>query len=168
MSSDAQLSPTPGWGHASGAIQLPADAAEFGPDAVPDRVQLAELMYRYGWSFDERQRDVLAGCFAEDATWEANIMGTNVIGPHRGRAAIVDFMTGFWPEQSDQRRHQIMNVLVEDQTATSATVFSYHLLMSAADGQVRPVTAGFYRVEAIKEQEAWKIASLLAGYDAPF
>jgi hypothetical protein len=168
MAADEPLSPTPGWGHATGAIELPADAHEFHPDASADRIQLTELMYRYGWSFDERRADVLAGCFTDDATWVASIMGTATVGPHRGRDAIMDFMTGFWPDQSDQRRHMIMNVLVENQTESSAMIFSYHLLMSAAGGKVAPVTAGFYRVGATKTPVGWKMASLLAGYDIPF
>jgi predicted SnoaL-like aldol condensation-catalyzing enzyme len=168
MTPDEPLTPVPGWGHGSGAITVSADAQEVDPEAAADRIALAELMYRYGWAFDERQPEVLASCFVDEATWEASLMGSTMVGPHRGRDAIMEFMTGFWPDQSDQRRHMIMNVLVEDQAASSATVFSYHLLMSAARGEMRPVTAGFYRVEATKTAEGWKMVALLAGYDVPF
>ncbi len=160
--------PQPGWGHASGAIRLPADISPGSEDLVADRLLLAELMYRYGWSFDERQEALLFDCFAPDARWEARIMGTTIIGPHEGREAIMDFMTGFWPAQQDQRRHMIMNVVVEHHSQLDATIFSYHLLMSAAGGNVFPVTAGFYKVEAKKGDADWKIGSLLAGYDVPF
>jgi hypothetical protein len=162
------LSPAPAWGHSSGALHLAAEPPELAPEASADRLALAQLMYRYGWSFDERRADVLADCFVEDATWEASVMGTDTIGPHVGRERIMGFMTGFWPEQDDQRRHMIMNVLIENLTSSNATVLSYHLLMSAAGGTITPVTAGFYRASALKTSSGWKLATLLAGYDVPF
>jgi hypothetical protein len=160
--------PEPGWGHRSGALRLSADISPVPEELLAERPLLAELMYRYGWSFDERQADLLLSCFAQDARWEARIMGATIIGPFEGREAIMDFMTGFWPAQTDQRRHMVTNVLIEDQSPTDATIFSYHLLMSAAGGRVEPVTAGFYKVQATKTEAGWKMKSLLAGYDVPF
>lgn len=163
-----QLEPSPGWGHATGAVALPPSPSRVAEDLLADRLLLGELMYRYGWSFDERRADLLGACFIGDATWEARIMGTTVIGPHVGRDAIMDFMTEFWPAQTDQRRHMIMNVVIEDQSPEEATIFSYHLLTSAAGGQISPVTAGFYVARAVKVEGRWQIYSLLAGYDVPF
>ena len=168
MADELKSKPSPAWGHTAGLIQIQADPQPADRGSLAERVLIAERMYRYGWAFDERQALALADCFTEDATWEANIMGTTTVGPHVGRAAIVDFMTGFWPDQHDQRRHMITNVIIESQDESAATALSYHLLMSASNGELTPVTTGFYRVEMRKLGTAWKICRLLAGYDIPF
>jgi hypothetical protein len=160
--------PRPAWGHVTGALDLNAGPPRVDRALLPDRVLLAERMSRYGWGFDERRPDVLADCFTDDAVWEATIMGASTVGPHIGRDAILEFMTAFWPEQSDQRRHMIMNVIVEEQADADATVLAYHLLMSAATGVLKAVTSGFYRAEMRKTGGVWKIRRLLAGYDVPF
>lgn len=135
---------------------------------LSERILITERMYRYGWAFDERQESLLAECFTDDAIWQANIMGIDMVGPHIGRENIMNFMKGFWPIQFDQRRHLIMNVIVDSQDEGNATVFTYHLLMSASKGTLTPVTTGFYRVSMLKLNGSWKINSLLAGYDIPF
>jgi SnoaL-like domain len=168
MSAD-EGSPSPAWGHATGVLDLSANENVRG-DLLPDRVALIDRMYRYAWSFDERQLEMLADCFTVDATWEANFMGTSSIGPFIGHAEVVTFMSSFWPNQMDQRRHMIMNPLIEDQGEEEATVLTYHLLVSTtvASGVV-PVTTGFYRVRMAKSPDGiWRIKHLVAGYDVPF
>jgi hypothetical protein len=160
--------PTPAWGHGTGALDLSSGPPAVDAALLTDRELFADRMSRYGWGFDERRAEVLADCFTDDAVWEATIMGSSTVGPHVGREAILEFMTGFWPDQLDQRRHMIMNVIVEEQTDADATVLSYHLLMSAAAGVLTAVTCGFYRAEMRKDQGSWRIRRLLAGYDAPF
>lgn len=161
--------PVPAWGHSSGLLNLrPEEPLD--PDGLTDRLAMIERMYRYAWSFDERQRDMLSECFAKDATWEASLMGTTTIGPFEGRSAVVEFMTSFWADQFDQRRHMIMNAVVEDQGPSEATVLTYHLLVSTtSESGVVPVTTGFYRVRMKKTSKGhWKIHKLVAGYDVPF
>jgi hypothetical protein len=130
---------------------------------------MIDRMSRYAWAFDERRLDLLADNFTEDATWTADIRSEQRIGPHVGRDAIVAFMSGFWPQQSDQRRHMILNHLVTELTDDAGTILSYQLLMSATDGVITPVTTGFYSVAMRREPDGcWRISSLLAGYDIPF
>ena len=160
--------PSPGWAHSAGLVSLGSGPTQIDHGLLPQRILIAERMYRYGWAFDERQEHALGECFTDDATWEANIMGVDSIGPHVGRMAILEFMMGFWPAQKDQRRHMIMNVIIESLNERSANVLCYHLLMSAYMGNLIPITAGFYRVEMLNENDVWKIHRLLAGYDLPF
>jgi hypothetical protein len=158
----------PAWGHASGLLALEV-AAKVDLAAVPDRILLADRMSRYSWAFDERRVDLLADCFTDDATWEAHLMGRSVIGPFSGRDAVVDYMSSFWTHQVDQRRHMIMNVVVQNQSANDATVLSYHLLMSATTETIEPVTCGFYRAQMRRAADGpWRICALVAGYDIPF
>lgn len=159
--------PRPGWGHSTGALSLPP-MAPLNESQVIDHDEIVECLYRYAWSFDERQTGMLERCFAEDVIWEASIMGEMTIGPYRGRPSVMGFMTGFWPAQADQRRHMITNAVVTDLGDDRATLYSYHLLVSTTSTGVRPVTTGWYRILMTRERGRWCFLSLLAGYDVPF
>jgi hypothetical protein len=169
MTVDAMSNPTPAWGHSSGLLRIPPEAPLESTD-LSDRIAIIDRMYRYAWSFDERQRQMLSDCFTSDATWEAHMMGTSIVGPHVGGDDVVKFMTSFWDNQLDQRRHMIMNPIIEAQTESEATILTYHLLVSTTvESGVVPVTTGFYRVNMVKTTAGeWKIRKLVAGYDVPF
>jgi hypothetical protein len=163
-----QMSVRPSWGHIDQVINLNDDQTLASKEMLAERVLIAERMYRYGWAFDERQIDALSECFTESATWQASIMGTSSIGPFNGRGEIISFMKGFWPIQSDQRRHNITNVIVESQSEKTVSVMAYLVLMSASEQGLKPVTTGFYKVEMIKLDGTWKIQNLLVGFDLAY
>lgn len=163
-----QMSVRPSWGHIDQVINLNDDQTLASKEMLAERVLIAERMYRYGWAFDERQIDALSECFTESATWHASIMGTSSIGPFNSRMEIMNFMKGFWPIQSDQRRHNIANVIVESQSEKTVSVMAYLVLMSASEQGLKPVTTGFYKVEMIKLDGTWKIQSLLVGFDLAY
>ena len=163
-----QMSVRPSWGHIDQVINLNDDQTLASKEMLAERVLIAERMYRYGWAFDERQIDALSECFTDSATWQASIMGTSSIGPFNGRNEIISFMNGFWPIQSDQRRHNITNVIVESQSEKTVSVMAYLVLMSASEQGLKPVTTGFYKVEMIKLDGTWKIQNLLVGFDLAY
>ncbi|MCU1526628.1 MAG: hypothetical protein JWP75_391 [Frondihabitans sp.] len=158
----------PAWAHASGVLHLqPLDGAD--EQTARARTAIADRMSRYAWAFDERRPDLLADCFTADATWQANIRNETIVGPFTGRDAVVEYMSGFWPRQHDQRRHMIMNPMVTNQSDDAATIHTYHLLVSSSTDAIVPVTCGFYEVRMARESDGiWRIASLIAGYDLPF
>jgi len=160
--------PVPAWGATSGHVQVQPLGADRDPGHAADRVMIGERVHRYGWGFDERNRDQLAGCFTADGVWEGNIMGTDQVGPFVGREVIVSFLTDFWAEQTDQRRHIFTNVIVDDLTDETAVAHAYLTLTSTADATMHAITNGPYRLMMRKEQGVWLIAHLLAGFDAPF
>jgi hypothetical protein len=134
---------------------------------MPDRAEIVERIYRYGWGYDERDRELLSDCFIEEAVWEGNLMGTTPMGPFNGRDAIVAFLMEFWEVQVDQRRHIFTNVILQDLTATEATAHGYLLLTAAGDETMTPVTTGPYRFELVRQDDSWRIRRLVAGFDAP-
>ena len=157
----------PGWARQKGHVTIgglePASASE-----AADRLAIAERVHLYGWGYDERDRDLLGECFTVDATWEGHIMGTDTVGPFSGRDAVVDFLTGFWHEQTDQRRHIFTNVVVSDLTDADAVAHAYLMLTAAAGGEMTSVTNGPYRFELRNDDGIWLISRLAAGFDAPF
>jgi len=162
------VQPVPAWAHRCGMLALEEAIPVDGADALGARVLFSERIARYCWAYDERRLDLLADCFTQDGIWEGNVLGSIPVGPFRGRHAIRTWLSEFWPHQHDQRRHMILNTIVEHQSADRAETLSYLLLMSSNGEAARLETTGFYRVHYRLEETQWRIARLSAGFDAPF
>jgi hypothetical protein len=167
MSESSHLQPEPGWGRTTGHVRVGRLSHSEAGRAL-DRLEIAERVSRYGWGYDERDRELLGDCFTDGAVWEGSIMGQHAVGPFTGREQIVDWLATFWDEQHDQRRHILTNLVVQDLTEEAATAHAYLLLTAATDGQVTPVTTGPYRFELSRQDDCWRIARLVAGFDVPF
>jgi ketosteroid isomerase-like protein len=169
----ADPQPRPAWASTDGHIEIAGPhrclGAEQSTRGALHRVLALETVHRFAFSFGERDRAVLEDCFTEDASFAANIGGTQPVGPYVGRDAIVEWLTSYWPRQTDQRRHLVTDAVVDDLTADSATVTAMLTLAGSADGAMRLITAGFYRCVMRREGDgAWRIARFGAGYDAPY
>ena len=148
MSEIRQLQPEPGWGRTTGQTRV-GRLSHGEAGRVLDRLEIAERIYRYGWGYDERDRELLGDCFTDDGVWEGSIMGQHPLGPFTGRDDIVAWLVTFWDEQTDQRRHRFTNLIVQDLTETTATAHAYLLLTAATNGngdaghhRALPVRAG--------------------------
>lgn len=155
----------PGWASHSKVLTLGKGADADNPGA---RQLVIERVARYCWAYDERQPQLLGDCFTTDGIWEGNVLDKVPIGPFNSRDSIVAWLEGFWPHQHDQRRHMLLNNLVESLSADSATTLSYLLLMSSDGAQSKIECTGFYRCELRNEGDAWRIARMTACFDAPF
>lgn len=162
------LRPAPAWAHQTGAVQLRSEAQRTVSPPLDPRQALQEVIHRYCWAFDERRADLLLECFTEDGTWEANVMGETRVGPFAGRTQVQEWLARFWDHQRDQRRHLILNFLVEDLREDRATALTYLLLMGSSDAMSRMETVGFYRLGFRNDAGTWRIESLVAGFDSPF
>lgn len=96
------------------------------------------------------------------------MLGQVSIGPFEGREAIVDWLGKFWPHQRDQRRHMLLNTIVEEQTDVTAITLSYLLLMASTGEVVSMESMGFYRTVYRRQDLDWQISRLTAGFDKPF
>jgi hypothetical protein len=139
-----------------------------GTDVALDRHLIGERIARYCWAFDERQLSLLGECFTEDAVWEGNVLGRTPIGPFVGRDKILHWLSEFWPFQHDQRRHMLLNTIIEEQSPDNATTLSYLLLMSSTGRTLSIEATGFYKTSYRRINEHWQIARLKAGFDKPF
>lgn len=165
---DNKQKPAPGWSRLLGLSTVGAGSASSG-DPAGDRVLIMDRIYRYAWGFDERNVDGLGECFTEDGIWEGWVMGIEHVGPFTGRDAIKGFMSEFWPNQRDQRRHVFTNVIIDDYTGTTAQAHAYLLLMSSMDSATLPVTVGPYRFDVVKDHDdVWRLSHLRGGWDSPF
>jgi hypothetical protein len=162
------LRPPPAWAHRAGVVQLRSEAERSVSPSLDPRQALQEVIHRYCWAFDERRADILGECFTEDGTWEASVMGETRVGPFVGQAQVQEWLSRFWDHQRDQRRHLILNFIVEDLQADRATALAYLLLMGSCDAASRMESVGFYRLDFRNDAGTWRIASLAAGFDSPF
>jgi hypothetical protein len=162
------LRPTPAWAHRTGLLQLRSEAQRSVAPSLDARSALQEVIHRYCWAFDERRADLLLECFTEDGTWEASVMGEARVGPFVGQAQVQEWLARFWDHQRDQRRHLILNFIVEDLSEDRATALAYLLLMGSSDAASRMETVGLYRLDFRNDAGTWRIASLAAGFDSPF
>jgi hypothetical protein len=160
--------PVPAWANKAGRIALKALRTPHISNEAIDRLLIAERIYRYGWAYDERDRELFSDCFCEDSVWDGNVMGQEQVGPFEGREAIVAWNTDFWKVQDDQRRHVFTNVIIDDLNDTRAVAHAYLLLTSAHDQEMRPVTTGPYRIKLLKESDTWRIKHLTSSFDAAF
>lgn len=167
-SSDSEVQPLPGWGSLAGLLVLESDSKKSTREQILDRTLIVERVYRYGWAFDERQLDALRNCFAEDAIWEGNTLGINPVAPIHGRESITTWLSQFWKLQSDQRRHMMFSVIVDNQTLNSADVLATLALTSASNGRISIVLTSFYRLKLKKLDDIWLIQHLFEGFDVAF
>lgn len=160
--------PMPAWAHSAGILNLGAPVHLTGECEVMDRVLFCERIARYCWAYDERRIDRLGECFTDDAIWEGNVLGKVPIGPFQGREKILNWLSEFWPHQKDQRRHMLLNTIVEKQAGDTAISLSYLLLLSSTGDALTIESMGFYRTAYRKESDHWYISRLTAGFDKPF
>jgi hypothetical protein len=161
-----RLRPVPGWASATGTLSL-GGGAPMSAATAHDRLALAERMARYCWAFDEQRRDLLAQCFSPDAVWQGDVMGEVQIGPFTGDE-IVDWLGEFWNHQRFQRRHLILNFVVDELADMTATASCYLVLAGSKNASTRFEATGFYRISCVRSEGEWLIAHLVAGFDAPF
>lgn len=135
---------------------------------MADRGKINDALNRYAWGYDQNDIGAIARCFATDAVMSMKIQDGDLIGPFEGREAILGLMKGSLEAQDDQRRHVTTNVFVDDETDDSATVTSYLLLVTIADGALNVISSGWYRDRFAVEDGQWVIADRFLQLDLPY
>ena len=160
--------PVPAWGSAGNFIQINHSVKDLDTDLALDRILIMDRIYRYAWAFDERQIDALNNCFTVDAIWEGNTQGVTPVPPFKGRTTITDWLSGFWANQSDQRRHVMVNIVIDNQSADKADALVLLMLTAASQSNLEIVLTSFYKLRLEKDSGIWRIAHLFEGFDVDF
>jgi 3-phenylpropionate/cinnamic acid dioxygenase small subunit len=136
---------------------------------MADRDAINDILADYAWANDAKDEGILKRIFAEDATFSLEIAGVeDKIGPFEGRDAIVDFIYPTVRDQTDQRRHAIVNTRFVEDEDDRARVRAY-LLLNVIDGGTLDVkSAGVYDVDFARGGNGWEIKSMHLSLDAPF
>jgi ketosteroid isomerase-like protein len=135
---------------------------------VEDRLEILDLLARYGHAYDSGDREALEQVFVEDA--EFRIVGEvgRVPAAMNGREAIVAGLTGKWAAiRPEQRRHVATNLVVLEQTDATARAMSYLVLVSTSSGSPVVLSTGRYDDELVKGPDGrWRIRLRVARPDS--
>lgn len=136
--------------------------------SIDDRLGIHELMGRAAFALDERDLDVLEASFAGDAVMSVKIAGSDPLGPFDGREAIMGLMKDSMAQQTDQRRHVVSNLFIDDADPERPSVTSYLTLFGTENGEVQLICTGIYRDEVRRENGRWVLARRHLDLDRPF
>ncbi|GAA2850573.1 hypothetical protein GCM10010472_04580 [Pseudonocardia halophobica] len=133
------------------------------------RAEIENTLGRAAWGYDENDVDLIAAQFTETATMTMQIgRDGDTIGPFDGREAIHKLHADSLAAQTDQRRHNISNLVIVKETADSASTTSNLTLLSVEGGAIRVLSSGWYRDELVKQGDTWLIASRHIYLDLPY
>jgi hypothetical protein len=133
---------------------------------LADRCAIEEVVSRFGYTYDERRLEVLKEILTDDAVLAYSLSGSPVVEID-GRAEVITWLSDIMQRQSDQRRHNLSNIVIDFVGCDRATVQAYLCLYAVSD-QARLITTGFYRFDLIKRSGSWKVSYLLDCLDRPF
>ena len=131
---------------------------------MADRDTIEQLFATYAWAMDARSFDLFDDVFTTDASFVVSIAGGDTYGPFEGRAAVADFIGSTTQEQTDQRRHAILNVRTEGSDKATA-LLSLHVVYH---GVMTLKSCGVYTVELGEEDGATKFSSMDLALDLGF
>lgn len=124
---------------------------------MADRNAIENVLASWALGYDAREVPRMAECFTADAVMTMDIGGTEQMGPYVGHAEVMKHFTDHHEVQTDQRRHVTTNVVIDDETETSATVTSYLSLLVTDEGSTRLQATGVYHDQFVLEGSRWKI-----------
>jgi ketosteroid isomerase-like protein len=150
-----------GWG-SSYLTATPAGEVNLDP---AERLAVQQTLARYAFAMDHGDLVALEGVLTEDATWTATIAGEVEHGPFVGRAAVLDLVRDATEAQTEQRRHNLINMVFHRADADTAVVWAYLMLTSNAGGSPTVITTGFYTFTLQHAESEWRIAKLFVGLD---
>lgn len=133
--------------------------------APTEQLAVHQVLVRYAFALDQQDLAALEGLLTENARWTFKIAGENDLGPVVGRAAILEFVRAAIDAETDQRRHNLLNVVVHSGDATTAQAQAYLMLTSNAGGGSGVIATGFYHFRLDHARGEWRIAELFLGTD---
>jgi len=133
------------------------------------RSEIENTLGRASWGYDENDVDLIAAQFTDGASMTMQIgREGDVIGPFEGREAIRKLHADSLDGQTDQRRHNLSNLVIVKETADSASTTTNLTLLSIENGAMKVLSSGWYRDELIKHGDSWLIASRHIYLDLPY
>lgn len=150
-----------GWG-SSYLTTNPAGEVNLDP---AERLAVQQTLAGYALALDHGDLVALEDILTEDSTWTGSIAGEVEQGPLVGRAAFVDLVRETTAAQTDQRRHNLVNMVFQHAEADTAVVYAYLMLTSNAGGTPAVVATGFYTITLQHAEGDWRIAKVLVGLD---
>jgi ketosteroid isomerase-like protein len=151
----------PGWGSSLFPAIRPGEVTL----AAAEQFAVQQAVARYAFALDQQDLVALESVLAEDATWAFKIAGETDLGPIVGREAILEFVRASIDAETDQRRHNLVNMVLRSADADTAVVHAYLMLTSNSAGGSGLIATGFYVFRLEYAETEWRIADLFLGAD---
>src|SRR3954471_24231063 len=136
---------------------------------APIRPLIENTLHRGAGGYDENDVDLIAAQFTETATMTMQIgRDGDTIGPFEGREAIRKLHADSLAAQTDQRRHNLSNIVLVKESPDTATTTSNLTLLSIKDAAVAVLSSGWYRDDLVKSGGEWLIATRHIYLDLPY
>lgn len=133
--------------------------------ALAEQLAVQQTLARYAFALDHGDLVALKSLLTEDSTMAVTIAGDVEQGPFTGRAAVLVLVRKATQVQTDQRRHNLTNMVIRSADAGTAEVWAYLTLTSNAGGSATVIATGFYAITLQRAQGEWLIAKVLVGLD---
>ena len=135
--------------------------------SADDKLAILDLLSRSAYAYDERDLNMLADCFTEDAAFSIKIKDADLIGPFEGRDAVMQLYRGALEEQTDVRRHVVSNAFFASEDG-EPSVISYLTLFATENGETKLLSAGVYRDTLRDTGSGWRLCKRHLDLDAPY
>ncbi|MGW4487776.1 nuclear transport factor 2 family protein [Amycolatopsis sp. NPDC004368] len=133
------------------------------------RAEIENVLGKASWGYDENDVDLIADQFTETATMTMQIgREGDPIGPFEGRDAIRKLHADSLAAQTDQRRHNLSNLVITKETPDSAATTANLTLLSIENGAIQVLSSGWYRDELVKQGDRWLITTRHIYLDLPY
>ena len=123
---------------------------------VEEKLLIQELLARSAYGYDERDLELLASCFSEDAEMTMCIAGGDVVGPFKGRDQLRKMFENAMNGQQDIRRHVISNIFFGELEG-APVVYSNLTLLATENGDTSLISSGIYTDHVELSQSGWVI-----------
>lgn len=160
--------PPQAWAHRQGRVSMKTlQPADWSPEALAARAQIAEAFYRFGMGHDECRVDVVGSCFTDDVVYQVARGSAEPFSTFTGRDVVEERLGAIFDEMTDQRRHLVSNVVVEelDLGAGRADALAFGVVTVAADGL--SVGASVFYDGALRREAdgCWRFERFFIGMD---
>ncbi len=135
---------------------------------MADRQAINDLFADYAWAMDDRDFDLLAQVFHEDASFVIYIPEVDPVGPFSPGSAVVEFISETTKGQTDQRRHVITNLRVDEESESDAKVTATLTLIVIDEGKLTVQSTGVYTAECVADGDRWQFREFALALDLPF
>jgi 3-phenylpropionate/cinnamic acid dioxygenase small subunit len=124
--------------------------------AVADKIEIQELLYRYARSVDTKDWPLLTSVFTEDAHLDYSSVG----GPSAGREEVVGWLAQSLT-QLPLAQHFISNIEIDLDGDRAKVRAMFHNPMQLPGVEGMSACGGLYHHEVVRTSEGWKSERLV-------
>jgi ketosteroid isomerase-like protein len=118
---------------------------------------IANVLGQWALGYDERDAVLMEGCFTDDAVLVTKLPGDQDETSCVGRRAILEHFTSHQRAQTEQRRHIVTNIVIDDHGGNVAEAQSYLTVVVRAASGHSIVATGRYRDQLVLQGGSWRI-----------